>query len=131
MASRLVVSVSTATTPTSCARAIHSFRRASVRTHSYLERSIFCLRAASSRAAASEIGVRAPFLSCLLSDLACGADANRSPVFAGGAARAMAGAPDTSFASASTCEASISAFSATRRVMVLNSIAFKNAIKFL
>src|ERR1035437_10656138 len=60
MASRLVVSVSTATTPNSCARAIHSFRRASVRTHSYFERSILALRAALARAAASEIGVNAP-----------------------------------------------------------------------
>ena len=45
--------------------------------------------------------------------------------------RATAGAPDTSFASASTCDASISAFSATRRVMVLNSIAFRKAMRCL
>src|SRR5712664_4114643 len=60
MASRLVVSVSTATTPISCARAIHSFRRASVRTVSYLLRSILAVRAASLRAVASAIGVRSP-----------------------------------------------------------------------
>ena len=60
MASRLVVSVSTATTPNSCARAIHFFRSSSVRTHSYLERSILVLCAPSLRAMASAMGVRAP-----------------------------------------------------------------------
>src|SRR6185437_14622893 len=80
MASRLVVSVSTATTPASCARAIHSFRRASVRTVSYLLRSILAWRAASLRAVASAIGVRAP-LPCL------------PPPDNGSAGAAIAGAP--------------------------------------
>src|SRR6185437_3776367 len=122
MASRLVVSVSTATTPASRARAIHSVRRASVRTVSYLLRSILAWRAASLRAVASAIGVSAP-LPCL------------PPPDNGSAGAAIAGATPArgdalseydeatdGLGAASTWVASKPLFSATRWVSVLNPI---------
>ena len=147
MGSRLVVSVSIATTPSSCARAIHSFRRASVVTVSYLERSILAARAFSARAAASEMGVRAPF--ALPPPRCRHCTAGLDPGVHAAARRTwraswMAGVqpghdglrwsaevPWTSFASASIALASMPLFSATRRVMLLNSIALRKAMRCL
>ena len=76
---------------------------AKVRTHSYFRAvESCCLRAASARAAAREMGVRAPFVSLLARGVVCGADANKSPVFPPNTLGAGAGALDTNFASAST-----------------------------
>src|SRR6478736_9106744 len=100
----------------------------------YLLRSTVSLRAASARAAASEIGV--PFgleaLSCLSAPgLGKTGAANRSPEPSDDFALAGAGddAPPLLLpASASTSAGSICEYSATRRVRVENSIAFRNAI---
>src|SRR5882672_2282921 len=62
-----VALASKATWPVSCTRAIQALSSVSVRTVTYLLRSTGVLRAASARAAASEIGVplRPAALSCL------------------------------------------------------------------
>src|ERR1700726_3728608 len=106
----------------------------------YLARSTGSFRAASARAAASEIGVplRLAALSVRLSPDLLGSFAaplagegeNRSalPPDAAADGLAPATAPPLLFpAAASTSAGSVCAYSATRRVRAENSIAFRNA----
>src|ERR1700733_3906514 len=102
----------------------------------YLLRSTGSFRAASARAAASEIGVplRLAALSCLsapgLGVAGAAGLANRSPEASFDLAFASAGddAPLLLPASASTSDGSTCEYSATRRVRVENFIAFRNEI---
>ena len=132
------VSVEIASTPFSIARAIQAFSRARSRTTSYLERSTGMLRTFCTRAAASEIGVAETSVA-FPPPPDSGNMPESSPVFCGVAFAAVSlcscgrvsGLPELSLESASICDASISAISATRRVRVENSIALRNAIRFL